>query len=142
MAGVERSRRRVVVTTVLLVGEGDADVAFLGHLKTLYVPRGVGVSVTVRNAHGKGPENVLDTVICQSRNAHFDLKGALLDADIPWTAVLEKQARQQRIQLIGAKPCLEGLLLSILGQHAPDLCRVQVTAASAVGGKTLSTRQL
>lgn len=119
MAGGKRSRR-VVLTTVLLVGEGDADVAFIKHLKTQYVPRGVGVTVTVRNAHGHGPENVLDRVIGQSRNSQFDINGALLDRDIPWTVALEEKARKQRIKLIGSIPCLEGFLLSILGIGAPE----------------------
>ena len=39
--------RRQVARTVLVVGEGDAEVAFLQHFKALYVQRGSGVVVTI-----------------------------------------------------------------------------------------------
>jgi hypothetical protein len=114
--------RRVIRAskTVLIVGEGDADKAFLNYLKSLYVTRRCGVSVTIRNAFGKDPDNVVETVIGQSRNAKFDLKAALLDTDLPWTPALMKKVRQNQIHLIGSRPCLEGLLLNILRQHVPE----------------------
>ena len=62
--------KRTVQTTVLIVGEGDTEKAFLDYLKSLYVTRGCGVSVTIRNAHGKGPINVVDTAIRQSRTVY------------------------------------------------------------------------
>ncbi len=40
MRGVPKTRR--VVRTVLVVGEGDAEVQFIQHLKRLYVQRGSG----------------------------------------------------------------------------------------------------
>jgi hypothetical protein len=42
------SKARKVARTVLIVGEGDAEVCFLQHLKSLYVQRGSGVVVTLR----------------------------------------------------------------------------------------------
>lgn len=45
---------RQVARTVLLVGEGDAEVQFMQHLKGMYVQRGSGVVVTIKNARGKG----------------------------------------------------------------------------------------
>gem|GEM_PF-2578925 len=42
--------------TLLIVGEGRHEEAFLNHLKQLYVPRGCGLSVTIKNARGKGRE--------------------------------------------------------------------------------------
>lgn len=49
--------------TVLIVGEGDTEVALLNYLKSLYNMRNCGVSVTIRNAHGHGPENVIDVAV-------------------------------------------------------------------------------
>jgi len=46
--------------TLLIVGEGDSEEAFLKHLRELYCSDGAGVAVTVRNAHGKGPEHVIN----------------------------------------------------------------------------------
>ena len=40
--------------TLLLVGEGATEEAFLRHVKSIYAPRGAGLKVTIKNAHGKG----------------------------------------------------------------------------------------
>ena len=106
--------------TLLIVGEGDSEEAFLKHLRDLYCSGGAGVAVTVRNAHGKGPENVIDHVARQARMYSYDACVALLDTDIPWTDKLKKAARKAKIDMIGSIPCFEGLLLSILGKRPAD----------------------
>jgi len=110
-------KNRQVRRTLLIVGEGDSEVAFLKHLRQLYCSGGHGVSATVRNAHGKGPENVVNCVIRQSTNYKPDAKCALLDTDILWTDQLRSKARKAKINLIGSRPCFEGLLLSILDER-------------------------
>ena len=112
--------KRTVQTTVLVIGEGDTEKAFLDYLKSLYVTRGCGVSVAVRNAHGKGPENVVDTAIRQSRIGEYKVVAVLMDTDLPWTADVIKLARKHRLCLIGTTPCIDGLLLQILGEQAPE----------------------
>ena len=111
--------RRTARHTILLVGEGTADWAFLKHIKSLYVSRGCGVSATVRNAHGKGPKHVVDYAIRQCRNAAYDRVVALLDTDLEMSAAVRRRAKSTKIQIIGATPCLEGLLLKILREHVP-----------------------
>lgn len=106
--------------TLLVVGEGDSEEAFLKHLRDLYCGGGGGVAVTVRNAHGKGPENVVDHTIRQARIYSYDEHVAFLDTDIPWTDKLKKEARKASIEMVGSSPCLEGLLLSILGKRPPE----------------------
>lgn len=120
--------KRTVLTTVLVVGEGDTEKAFLDYLKSLYVTRGCGVSVTVRNAHGKGPMNVVDTAVRQSRTGEYKIVAVLMDTDLPWTDEVIKLARKHRprLCLIGATPCTDGLLLQILGEQVPEqspLCK-------------------
>ena len=75
---------RQVARTVLLVGEGDAEVLFMQHLKCMFVQRGSGVVVTLKNARGKGAAGVVDFAIRQSRNAAYDVKAVLLDTDTDW----------------------------------------------------------
>lgn len=104
--------KRTVQTTVLLVGEGDTEKAFLDYLKSLYVTRGCGVSVTVRNAHGKGPMNVVDTAIRQSRTGEYKVVAVLMDTDLLWTDDVIKLARKHRLCLIGATPCTDGLVVA------------------------------
>ena len=49
-----------VQRTLLIVGEGGAEEAFLKHVKHLYVPRGCGLIVTIKNARGKGAQHVIN----------------------------------------------------------------------------------
>lgn len=105
--------------TILLVGEGTTDSAFLKHIKSLYIRRGSGVSATVRNAHGKGPDHVVDYAIRQCRNAAYDRVVALLDTDLEMSAAARRRAWSKKIQIIEATPCIEGLMLKILGKHVP-----------------------
>lgn len=106
--------------TLLVVGEGDSEEAFLKYLRELYCCDGKGVSVTVRNAHGKGPDHVIDHTIRQSRMYSYNVCAAFLDTDISWTAQLEKRAHQNKIAMVGSIPCFEGLLLAILGERVPE----------------------
>ena len=112
--------RRTVLQTVLIVGEGDTEKAFLDHLKRLYVTRGCGVSVTVRNAHGKGPGNVIDATMRHAKNGDFDIVAVLMDTDLPWTDEIRNLACEHRICMVGATPCVDGLLLQILGERVPE----------------------
>lgn len=115
-------KQHQVRKTLLIVGEGDSEEAFLKHLRDLYCSGGAGVAVTVRNAHGKGPENVIDHAARQAKIYSYNARAALLDTDIPWTDKLKKAARKAKIDMIGSIPCFEGLLLSILGKRPADQC--------------------
>jgi len=111
--------RRSVSYTVLLVGEGTTEQAFLRYIKSLYISRGCGVGVTIRNARGKGPDHVVDYAIRQCRNAAYDRVVVLLDTDLEMSAAVRRRARTKKVQIIGSTPCVEGLLLAILGEHVP-----------------------
>jgi len=105
--------RRQAARTVLLVGEGDAEVVFLRHLKTLYVQRGSGVAVTIKNAQGKGAAHVVDFARRQSNNAAYDVVAALLDTDTDWNDKTRAAAREARVHPVRSEPCLEAVLLGI-----------------------------
>jgi len=77
------------------------------------------VGVTIRNAHGKGPDHVVDYAIRQCRNAAYDRVVVLLDTDLEMSAVVRRRARTKKVKIIGSTPCIEGLLLKILGEHVP-----------------------
>jgi len=113
-------RIRHTRSTLLVVGEGDTEVAFLRHLRVIFCSDCKGVEVTIRNAYGKGPENVINTVIGHCRSIDYDHRMAFLDTDLLWTASLKKQARAEKIEMIGSTPCIEGLLLQILGESVPS----------------------
>ena len=109
--------RRSVLRTVLLVGEGYAEVAFIEHLKALYVSRGCGISLTVKNARGKVALYVVEVEILQSKNADFDVKAAFLDTDIDtgWGDKTRSTARKAKVQIVPCIPCLEAMLLALRG---------------------------
>jgi hypothetical protein len=105
--------------TLLAVGEGKADAAFLKYLRSIYCSAGGGVNVTVRDASGKGPGNVIGTAIGALRISSYDKKLCLLDTDLVWTKQNKSDAKHKKIELVGSMPCLEGLLLQILGKTVP-----------------------
>ncbi|MDP2254448.1 MAG: hypothetical protein Q8K05_00080 [Polaromonas sp.] len=104
---------RQVARTVLLVGEGDAELQFMQHLKGLYVQRSSGVVVTIKNARGKGAAHVVDFAFRQSRNAAYDVKAALLDTDTDWNDKTRAVARKAKIHVMPCQPCLEAVLLQL-----------------------------
>ncbi len=111
---------RYVRRTVLLVGEGDADVAFIQHLKLLYIARGSSIAVTVKNARGKGALGVVNFTIRQSQNADYDVKAALLDTDTDWNDKTQAIARKAKVQVVPSQPCLEAVLLALHGEAAQN----------------------
>ena len=123
--------RRYVRRTVLLVGEGDAEVAFIKHLKLLFVTRSSGVAVTVKNARGKGALGVVNFAIRQSLNADYDIKVALLDTDADWNDKTQTIARKAKLQVIASDPCLEAMLLGLHGEVAENLASAKHKQAFA-----------
>jgi uncharacterized protein with HEPN domain len=109
--------RRAAQRTILIVGEGTTEVAFLNYLKSIYLTRGCGVSLTVKNGQGGGPDHVLDRAIRLSQGFDYDLKFVLMDTDIQWSDALIKKASSKKIYLVGASPCVEGLMLKIVGRQ-------------------------
>lgn len=110
-------QRRILKETLVFVGEGEAEKAFLLYLKSLYSvgnPR-----VTPKSAGGKGPNNVIGDAIGTLASSGCTKVAALLDTDLPWPVELKKQAAVKKIPLIGSEPCLEGLLLDILKINKP-----------------------
>ncbi len=101
--------------TMLIVGEGRHEEAFLNHLKQLYVPRGCGLSLTIKNARGKGALHVIKWTAGQVANADYDMVAALLDTDTDWNAKTEKLARTKKILVIKSEPCFEAMMLRLIG---------------------------
>jgi hypothetical protein len=106
--------------TVLIVVEGDTEEAFATHLKSLYYQRGMRLSVSLKNAHGYGPQGVIDKLKSVAQTADFDQRIAVMDADIPLTPATEKWLRKGKVATIISSPAIEATLLAILGKHAPD----------------------
>lgn len=103
--------------TLLIVGEGYHEEAFLNHVKQLYAPRGCGLSVSIKNARGKGAKHVVDWAIRQAANTAYDSVAAMLDTDQDWSPAVEKQARAKKVQVLASAPCFDAVMLRLLGKH-------------------------
>ena len=113
------SKGKVKLATLLIVGEGPEDEAFLKYMKRLYDRRDSGQRITINAATGGSPGDIIDEAIRRHRNTDFDRRYVLLDSD-RLTKNDRALARQKRIELIVSAPhCLEGMLLEILGQPIP-----------------------
>ena len=114
------AKNRAVRETLLVVGEGDAEVAFVRHVKRTY-SEVLGRSVQEINAHGKGGKHVLDTARRRANNRDHDKVVLLLDTDTDWGDEDRDRARRSRIgkrgklDVIESEPCFEAWLLKILG---------------------------
>lgn len=108
--------------TLLVVGEGYDEVAFLNHLKQFPGVCGKGVEITIKNARGKGAAGVIDCAIKLKANAAFDKVAVLLDTDTDWTPAVAKLAKRNSVQVLTSDPCLEALLLRVLGK-TPGLAK-------------------
>ncbi len=104
--------------TLLIVGEGRHEEAFLNHLKRHYVQRDCGLSVTIKNARGKGAQHVIKWTARQIANAEYDTVAVLLDTDTDWNPKTEKMAKANRIHVLKSEPCFEAMMLRLIGKTA------------------------
>lgn len=107
--------RRTEYDTLLLVGEGESELAFLQHVKALYVARGSGLKVTIICAHGKGAAHVVDVAIRKSANTAFNTVAALLDTDTNWSPAVVQRANEHGVHILRSEPMFEALMLRIHG---------------------------
>ena len=117
------TKTRVVRETLLVVAEGDAEVALIRHLKSVYRDA-LGRAVQEVNARGKGGKHVLEVAIRRANNREHDKVILLLDTDTNWTDAERAKARRSRIgrrgrlDVVESDPCLEAWILEILGVQA------------------------
>lgn len=114
---IRQSRHAVLHTTLLVVGEGADDRAFVSHMKALFCPRNSGLRVRVEAGDGGSAGNVITNAIRSYRSEAYDRRLLLLDTDLPPTPAERKRAEQHGYEVILWKPqCLEGALLDVLGE--------------------------
>ncbi|MFH1868632.1 MAG: RloB family protein [Candidatus Omnitrophota bacterium] len=125
MVARRKSPVRRTKKTILIVGEGSTEKAFLRYVKELYITRDMNISVSVGCGSGGSPRNVVEKAIrlCGSRG--YDKCFVLIDADIPFNAdkkLLSRMNRKPKIEFLKSTPCIEGMFLTILG-HDGNVAR-------------------
>lgn len=114
---MSRKQRHVSLTTLLIIGEGPDDKAFIDHLKSLFVQRYSGRKVTVKAGDGGSPGNIITHASRAYQSDDYNQRFLVLDADIPPTQSDEKRAKAAGYHIILWQPqCLEGALLDVLGE--------------------------
>jgi len=109
-----KRKQRQANKTLLVFGEGMNEEIFLKHLRKLYC-LDMNVAVTVKK--GKGGDSVNIVLDAYRVPGGFDRRIVLLDNDKAKMEIerARKTAKDRGIELIENTPCLEHLLLSILG---------------------------
>lgn len=104
-------------TTILIVGEGPTEKAFLQYLKELYVARDYDCAVKIECGSGGSPRCVVQKAIRLRGSRAYDKCYVLFDADRPLETdykLSDRMNKRARIEILKATPCIEGLLLAIL----------------------------
>ena len=115
-----RKLKRSLLSTLIIVGEGAHEKAFLSHLKSLYSAN-TNQKVKIDSADGGSPQDIVRTTVKKSRHIDYDRKFILMDSDIAVDDATKKLAKDNNITIILSEPlCLEGMLLNLLGLNVPD----------------------
>jgi len=92
--------------TLLIVGEGADEMAFLTHVKSLFITRGCGLSVKIKNAQGKGAKHVVEWTIRQQAIAAYDTVAVLVDTDTDWSDSVSRLATKKKFIFFCRNPVL------------------------------------
>lgn len=101
--------------SILLFGEGKTEWVFLNHLCQLY--RSQSVLTKVSHGQGGSPRTVVEAAIKARCLADYDKVVVLLDADRDASDIPAEWLARHRLEIHFSVPCIEGLLLEILGDH-------------------------
>lgn len=113
-------KQRLKLASLIIVGEGPHDKAFLSHMKDLYDNRSTGQKIKIETADGGSPEDIIRSAI-KNKHITYDKRYVLMDSDIPLSEHNINYAKNHKIIIIQSSPiCLEGMLLEILGQNPPS----------------------
>lgn len=124
--------RIVTNTTLLIVGEGIHDKAFINYLKHLYDSRDNNQKISVHSADGGSPNDILRTTMKKYKHTDFQKTYILIDSDVLINQQTRDLARRNKITLIESTPvCLEGMLLTVLGEKVrlgdtSDACKARL----------------
>ena len=112
--------RSVNKTTLLVMGEGEHDKAFLSHMKAIYHERHSGSKIKLDFSSGGSPHDIIKDTVKKNHHVGYDQIFILMDSDVPVNQQDIKVAKDSGITILYSKPlCLEGMLLSVLGQNTP-----------------------
>ncbi|MDR5899439.1 hypothetical protein QC823_10610 [Halomonas vilamensis] len=114
----QHRQRQASKTTLLIVGEGADDQAFIKHMHQQLRQRQSGIKPKIEKQSGGSPGNIIDNATRKYVHQDFDQRFIVLDADVPLSQQERDKARKNGYCLIlWAPTCLEGALLEVLGER-------------------------
>jgi len=115
------ANRQASKTTLLIVGEGPDDQAFIKHMNQQFQTDKSSVKPTIEKQSGGSPGNIITNASRKYGHLPFDRRYFVLDSDIPITQQEHDKARKHGYHIILWKPvCLEGALLDVLGEKVDE----------------------
>ena len=119
----------------MIVCEGKTDLGFLKHLRRTYCSgRDDAPEMDFKQSYGKGGNQVVDVLLRVVKYKAYDVRVALTEADAPPTQASLKDLVRNKGRHVVVSPCIEGLLLGILGHPVPPLsseCKDRLAAIEA-----------
>lgn len=120
-----RRRTGKKLDTLLIVGEGSIDEAFINHMKFIFDSRNNGQKVTIDSGDGGSPHQVIRSTLRKHQHKDFNKMVVLLDSDVPIEEKTINLATKKGVELIISTPhCLDCMLLEVLGRNAGENCTI------------------
>lgn len=130
---------RRVRRTVFIVCEGKTDLGFLKHLRRTYCSgRADAPEMAFKQSYGKGGNHVVDVLLREVKYKAYDVPVALTEGDAPPSQTNLKALGRIKGRHVVVSPCIEGLLLEILGHPVPTLSSVCKDRLAAIEACDLS----
>jgi len=109
-----KKQRRIQCSSLIVVGEGPHDKAFINHMKSLYDSRNTGQTVKIESAMGGSPLAIVKSAL-KNKHADYDKRYVLMDSDVEIPQQYLAYAKKNKVTIILSTPvCLEGMLLEVL----------------------------
>ncbi|MGP9676874.1 MULTISPECIES: hypothetical protein [unclassified Halomonas] len=118
---LRQQNRQSSKTTLLIVGEGADDQAFIKNMHQMCRTDHSDIRPKIEKQSGGSPGNIIDNVTRKYSHQAFDQRFIVLDADVPLSQQERDRARKHGYQIILWAPvCLEGALLEVLGERVDE----------------------
>lgn len=122
-------KRRTQRNTILVYGEGSDDMAWIKYIKSLFAREKSGIKID--EGGGGSPVEVLEKMMKRREFLEYDKRYALVDSDRPEIDKARQFAKENRIDLMISRGCLEFELLSICGASKKVLNRAKIKSENA-----------
>jgi hypothetical protein len=115
------NHRQTSKTTLLIVGEGPDDQAFIKHMHQLFRADNTSTKPKIEKQSGGSPGNIITNAARKYSHQSFDQRFFVLDSDVPISQQDRDKARKHGYGIILWTPvCLEGALLDVIGEKVRE----------------------